>query len=258
MSTNEITSPSVDDHSESFDALNPDGDHRFLLICDHASNRLPAEYGTLGLDAAEIDRHIAYDIGAGALTRELSKILNAPAVLSRFSRLLIDPNRGLDDPTLIMKLSDGAIIPGNRHLSAKDAQDRIDRFYKPYHQAIDRHLNQTIDRGVSPVLVSLHSFTPVWRGQVRPWQIGILWDKDDRLSRPLIERLRREPGLRVGDNEPYSGELENDCMNQHGTRRGLGHSLIEMRQDLIQSSEGVLQWAHRLVGVLNDVLDFPI
>lgn len=212
---------------------NPDGDPRLLLVCDHAANALPAGYGTLGLPAAALARHIAFDIGAAEVTRGLSRLLDAPAVLAGVSRLLIDANRGEDDPTLVMQLSDGAIIPGNAGVSAAEVALRIARFHRPYHAAIAERIARAQGQGVAPALVSLHSFTPVWRGVARPWHFGVLWDRDGRLARPLLAALRAVPGLVVGDNEPYSGELEGDCMSRHGTANGLAHVLLEIRQDLI-------------------------
>jgi len=225
-----------------------------VLVCDHAGNAFPPDYGTLGLPPTELERHIAYDIGAAGVTRAMAEVLGAPAVLSRYSRLLIDPNRGADDPTLIMRLSDGAIVPGNRHVDARERERRIAAYYTPYHTAIDATLDTCIQSGRPPILVSIHSFTHNWRGNARPWQIGILWDKDPRLARPLIAALERQGDLIVGDNEPYTGRLKGDCMWQHGTMRGLAHAIIEVRQDLIADADGQRAWGERLATVLVDVL----
>jgi predicted N-formylglutamate amidohydrolase len=243
--------------SEAFELVNPGGDHSIILICDHASNAVPEEYGTLGLARGEFARHIAYDIGAADVTRALSAALNAPAVLSRFSRLVIDANRGADDPTLVMKLSDGSIIPGNAKADAEEVARRIARFHQPYHDAIAALIDEAIAKGLSPALISVHSFTPAWKGRKRPWQYAVLWDKDGRIAQPLLQRLREEPGLTIGDNEPYSGELENDTMNLHGTRRGLPHVLIEIRQDLIETQPQANKVAAFLTDVLRDVLKSP-
>ena len=213
-----------------------------LLVCDHAENRLPPEYGDLGLPAAEFQRHIAYDPGAAELTRRLAAMLEAPAVLSTFSRLLIDANRGEDDPTLIMRLSDGAIVPGNASIDGAERALRIGRFHAPYHAAIDAAVERGLASGVAPALFSVHSFTPVWRGAPRPWHAGVLWDRDPRLAVPLIEALRADPALVVGDNEPYAGALLNDTMYRHATVRGRAHALIEIRQDLIADAAGVAAW----------------
>jgi predicted N-formylglutamate amidohydrolase len=234
--------------------LNPDGDPAVLLVCDHASNFVPPEYNSLGLPAEAFARHIAYDIGAAPVTAELSRILNAPAVLAGFSRLLIDPNRGADDPTLVMKLSDGAIIPGNRYADAATIADRVAQYYKPYHQAIADRIAAARARGIAPAILSLHSFTPIFQSYARPWHIGILWDRDGRIALPLLESLRADSGLCVGDNQPYSGELIGDCMYQHGTQNGLPHVLIELRQDLIVDKSGAEHWAELLAAHLRPIL----
>jgi len=233
-----------------FTVIDGDPASGLLLICDHALNRLPPEYGDLGLPAAEFSRHIAFDPGAAAVTRGLAARLGAPAVLSTFSRLLIDANRGEDDPTLVMRLSDGAVVPGNAAVGAAERARRIERFHAPYHAAIDAAIGRAIAGGRVPGLVSVHSFTPVWRGNTRPWHAGILWDKDPRLAVPLIAALRADPALVVGDNEPYSGVLLNDTMYRHGTRRGLAHALIEVRQDLIGEDAGAVDWSERLAAIL--------
>ncbi len=229
-----------------------------ILLCDHASNRVPAEYGSLGLPAAQFARHIGYDIGAEGVTLGLAARLKAPAFLTRFSRLLIDPNRGLDDPTLIMQLSDGAVIPGNARISAEERAARIARFHQPYHLAIVAEIDALLGRGIVPVLFSIHSFTPVWRGVPRPWHVGILWDRDGRLPLPLLEALAAMPGMCVGDNEPYHGALEGDTLNIHATKRGLAHALVEVRQDLIAAKSGVDEWAERLARLLEPIMNDPI
>lgn len=228
-------------------------DAGLVILCDHAENRMPDGYGTLGLPASELERHIAYDIGAAAVVEELAHLLGAPAVLTRFSRLLIDPNRGLDDPTLIMRLSDGAIIPGNRHLDAAEREKRISSWYEPYHRAVTAVIDAAHQHHPHPALLSIHSFTEVWRGSIRPWQIGILWDADDRLAGPLIDRFVAEGDLLVGDNEPYTGKLQGDCMWQHGTQRGLPHAIIEIRQDLIRTPAGQREWAARVARVMREI-----
>lgn len=227
-----------------------------VLICDHAGNAFPPGYGTLGLPASELDRHIAYDIGAAAVTRRLAAALDCPAVLSRYSRLLIDLNRGDDDPTLIMRISDGAIVPGNRHLDAGEREARIARYYRPYHAAVDAVLDECLAVH-PPALLSLHSFTPVWRGEPRRWHAAVLWDIDGRMARPLLEALGAEPGFVIGDNEPYAGHLVGDTMWQHGTERGLPHGLIEIRQDLIADERGQAEWSDRLARIMRDLARHP-
>jgi predicted N-formylglutamate amidohydrolase len=224
-----------------------------LVLCDHASNRVPGEYGNLGLPEAEFARHIAFDPGAATVARRLALKLRAPAVMSTFSRLLIDPNRGDDDPTLIMRLSDGTAIPGNAAVDPDERARRLRLYHAPYHAAIEAAIGRALATGRPPILVSIHSFTPVWRGRYRPWHAGILWDRDDRLAAPLIEALRTDPQLVVGDNEPYSGALANDTMARHGTARGLAHALVEIRQDLIGEEAGAIAWADRLAATLSSL-----
>ena len=229
---------------------------RFLLICDHATNIVPPEVdgGSLGLPAAEMGRHIAYDIGVREVTHALAAHLGAPALLTRFSRLVIDPNRGEDDPTLVMRLYDGTIIPGNRHVTPEEVARRLDAYHRPYHRRIEARLDAATARGRAPALISVHSYTPQLQGRPpRPWEIGVLWHHDGRIAVPLMARLRAA-GYCVGDNEPYSGELEGDTMSRHGTGRGLPHVLIEIRQDLIATPEAQRTWAARLAPVLADVV----
>jgi predicted N-formylglutamate amidohydrolase len=235
---------------ESFVVVPGRADAGLIVICDHASNAFPPGYGTLGLPADQLQRHIAYDIGAAAITRAIAGALDAPAVLSRFSRLLIDPNRGSDDPTLIMRLSDGAVVPGNRHLDQTERNKRFRLYYEPYHRAIDGTIDQCLAAGVPPALLSIHSFTESWKGVPRPWHVGVLWDKDARLAKPLLAHFEAEGTLIVGDNQPYSGALEGDCMWQHGTMRGLAHAIIEVRQDLIREASGQKAWAGRIIEIV--------
>jgi predicted N-formylglutamate amidohydrolase len=254
--------PDSSDHSpaNAIDILRPDARSPVIVLCDHASYALPVQYGTLGLPASELDRHIGWDIGAAGVTRALSDRLEATAVLSRWSRLLIDLNRGFDDPTLIMRLSDGAVIPGNRHLDDAERERRIARCYRPYHGAIAGLIDARLAAGrttpnvTAPVLLSIHSFTPVWRGSPRPWHAAVLWDKDPRLAMPLIDGLSADPTLVVGDNEPYHGKLQGDTLWQHGTRRGLAHAIVEIRQDLIATEAGQLAWADRLGAIMARML----
>jgi predicted N-formylglutamate amidohydrolase len=225
-----------------------------LILCDHAENRIPGPYGTLGLKPEDLHRHIAFDLGAGAVAAGLAEALGAPAILSRFSRLLIDPNRGLDDPTLIMQISDGLLVPGNARLAPAEVEARLEQFYRPYHRAIDRAVAAGIAAGKPPVILSVHSFTQAWKGVARPWAVSVLWDKDPRLPVPLLDALRTIPDVEVGDNVPYSGQLKGDTLYRHATMRGLAHALIELRQDLILAAEGQAEWASHLARVVQEVL----
>ena len=233
-------------------------DSGILLIADHAMRHLPQEYGRLGLDEAQFDRHIAYDIGVEGLTRALAARLGCPAVMARYSRLLIDPNRGEDDPTLIRQLYDGAVIPGNYPLSEGERIRRMENYFLPFRQGV-RRMTAEMQKSASapPVVISVHSFTPSMGGKARPWHVGVLWDKDPRAALPLIDMLRAEPGMIVGDNEPYDGALHGDTLHEICTARGIAHLLIEVRQDLISSDEGVEEWAHRLAPMLTNLNELP-
>jgi predicted N-formylglutamate amidohydrolase len=240
-----------------FEAIPGELDAGALVICDHASNAIPPGYGTLGLKRETLQRHIAYDIGAADVARALAALIGAPAVLSTYSRLVIDPNRGLDDPTLVMRYSDGAIVPGNAYIDAAEIARRSVRFWAPYRQAIAATVEAMIATGEPPALISIHSFTDVWRGFSRPWKIGILWDRDDRIPKPLIRALLAEPDLcaaDVGDNEPYDGALAGDTIDAIATLRRLANALIEIRQDLITERKNALAWADRIARLLRPIL----
>lgn len=237
-----------------------DGDRAggMVLVADHAFNALPEEYGNLGLPAAEFHRHIAYDIGVESVTRRLAALTGAPAAMARFSRLLVDPNRGPDDPTLIRQLYDGTVVPGNYPIKEEERQKRLENFYTPYHDAVAGLIASVAAKsGAAPLIISIHSFTPFMQGRERPWHVGILWDSDERAVRPLMEALRAEPGVMVGDNEPYDGALRGDTMFRHCTVNGYAHALIELRQDLVAGEDGAAEWAERLAPILDAVNDRP-
>lgn len=226
-----------------------------LLVCEHASNAVPEDLQRLGVPEKEFSRHIAYDIGAAAVTRRLAGLLGVPAVLTQFSRLIIDPNRGRRDPTLVMRLSDGAIVPGNARIDAAGIAERIRRFYLPFDRAVDEAVARAEAAGAPPMFLTMHSFTPFWRTIARPWQVGVLYDGDERMSRPLIEALAADPaGLCVGDNQPYGGGLPGDTVDRHATARGLPNALVEIRQDLIGGPEGQEEWAQRFARILRPML----
>lgn len=243
----------MSDMTTPVETIDGDWSRGLVLTCDHARNALPAEYGSLGLPPGEFERHIAYDIGARAVTLALAERLKAPAVLSTFSRLLIDPNRGEDDPTVVMRLSDGTVIPGNHPLGEQEIENRLERFHRPYRRAVDAALDRVFAAGAVPAVFAVHSFTPQWKAFRRPWQVGLLWDSDPRFTRLLLAELRADESLTVGDNEPYDGALKNDVLYTHCTARGLAHTLIEIRQDLIADDEGVNAWADRLAPMLGRI-----
>lgn len=239
---------------DAFEIIGAERPGRWLVTCDHASNRVPGAIagGDLGVPAADMARHIAWDVGAWGVARELGRLLDSPVIGAMFSRLVIDPNRGEDDPTLVMKLYDGTIVPANRHADAAEVKRRMDLLYRPYHDAYARLAARRPDT----VIVAVHSFTPALRGRpARPWQVGVLYSHlDERLSRPLIARLSADAALCVGDNEPYSGHLPGDAIDRHALAPGRLNTLIEVRQDLIADAAGQVEWAGRLAPVLQDVL----
>ena len=231
-----------------------------IVVCDHASNQLPPGYGSLGLSRETLERHIAYDIGAAWLTRRLARLLDAPAILSTYSRLLIDPNRGADDPTLVMRLSDGAIVPGNARIDAAEIARRRQLYWGPYRAAIAQTIDAMLATRAAPAIISIHSFTPLWRAAARPWKVGVLWDVDPRLPAPLLQALALEDDLarhEIGDNEPYDGALAGDTIDDIATARGLANALIEVRQDLIADQDGAEAWAERLARIIQPILSRP-
>ncbi|WP_370286703.1 N-formylglutamate amidohydrolase [Pseudooceanicola nanhaiensis] len=233
--------------------IGADRPSRWLVTCDHAANTVPdfVGGGSLGLPQADMSRHIAYDPGAAEVTLALAEALDGPAILSNFSRLVIDPNRGEDDPTLLMKLYDGSIIPANRHAGPEELERRLDACYRPYHAA----LAGLAARRDDTVLLSIHSFTPQLRGRPpRPWQVGVLYGRDERLAQALLTRLRQEPDLCVGENEPYGGHLPGDAVERHAIDHGRPNVLIELRNDLIATPEGQRAWAARLAPMLAEAL----
>ena len=239
-----------------YEQINLQGSPALIFVCDHASNAIPDAYGTLGLSQAQLKTHIAYDIGAAEVTRAMAAAFEAPAILGTASRLLIDLNRGADDPTLVMRLSDGAIVPGNAKVDRVEIDNRIAKYYRPYHEAIEAEIGRARTLSITPALISIHSFTPEWKQKARPWQVGILYSRrDTRLSDAMLAELRRDPTLTVGANQPYTGELEGDCMEQHALSHGFLHVLIEIRQDLIATPEHAQAWAQRLVPVLRNALE---
>jgi predicted N-formylglutamate amidohydrolase len=226
-----------------------------LLVCDHASRRIPRALADLGLPESALHRHIAWDIGAAQLVRALAATLEIPAVLAGYSRLVIDCNRHLEDPSSIVSESDGQTIPGNAMVSAAQREARARACFWPYHRAVDQALVELAHGEQVPAVIAIHSFTPQMLGVTRPWHCGILWDRDSRIVVPLIEALRAEEGLVVGDNEPYSGRHPADyTIGVHAENRGWPHVCIEIRQDLIADSTGVEAWSQRLARALTPIL----
>ncbi len=233
--------------------LNCDSQLPILLLCDHASRRIPASLGDLGLDPPARRCRLAVDIGAGTLTRRLAADLSTTAVLCEYSRLVVDCNRQLLDPGAYLEYGDGIVIPGNRNLRPEQKTLRADSVYWPYHGAIAEEIKRLQSYGTPPAVLAIHSFTPVLNGVSRPWQMGILWDTDKRLSDLFIKELG-EAGFLVGDNEPYSGKAPQDfTIDYHAEANGLPHVGIEIRQDLIDDEAGIAEIAELFRGIIRTI-----
>ncbi|MDH5488638.1 MAG: N-formylglutamate amidohydrolase [Rhodospirillaceae bacterium] len=241
-----------------FEIYNPSGPASLLIISDHASNVVPARLGDLGLSAENFSKHIAYDIGADMITRFLADKIKAPAVISNYSRLVIDTNRQPGDPQSIPEISDRIKIPGNANLDQLATQARMDEIFAPYHDTIDSEITRLWNRdGKPPALFSIHSFTPQINGENRFWDIGVLWNRDPRMALPLIENLKNWPGLHVGDNEPYSGRDLAYSIDRHGGAGGIANCAIEIRQDHCAYPDEASHWADILADALSHILSLP-
>ncbi len=232
------------------EVVQPLGTAGLVLVCDHASNRIPRRLASLGLGCASLAAHIAWDPGAAAVARALAARLDAPLVLGGYSRLVIDLNRPLSSPESIPEHSAGVPIPGNRNLPAADRRARIDQLFQPYHLAIAELLAARAKRSQPTLLLSLHSFTPQLEGRQRPWQVGVAHGRDRRLADRLRPLLAHDGDLLVGDNQPYAVEDEFDyTLPIHGEGNGIPHVLLEIRQDCLTSAGAISVWVERLVDV---------
>lgn len=242
-----------------FEVLNENGKGHSLFVCDHASREIPRSLGTLGLPEEERKRHIGWDIGARKVTEILVERFDCPAVLGGFSRLVIDCNRQLWDPTGMPEIADQTVVPGNKNVSPTEHMKRIREIFLPYHGAIEERIANFHAHKIVPALIAIHSFTPVFQGFERPWEIGVLWDQDDRIPVPLLAKLREQnPDLTIGDNEPYSGQHMADyTIDHHGEAGGLPCVSIEIRQDLIDTDAGCEKWAKILGDAFVDILADP-
>ncbi len=239
------------DEPPPFEIANAGGGAPLVLVCDHASNRVPRALHHLGLAPAPLREHIAWDIGAADVARRLARRFNSPLALANYSRLVIDCNRMLADPTSIPAESDGIAVPGNRGLSQGERRQRAEALFKPYQDAIARLVAHKVERGPPPAVVSIHSFTPVFQRTRRPWHIGVLWNDDRRIAIPVLESLRRHAEIVVGDNEPYSArDGVGYTIATHAEGAGLPHVALEIRQDLIATAAGAEHWA----GIVGDAL----
>ena len=236
---------------EPVEVLRPQGSALFFLTCEHAGRAIPRRLGTLGLEARDLARHIAWDIGAAGVARRLSAALDAPLVMQRYSRLVVDCNRAPSAHDFIATLSEDTGIPVNFEVSEEERGAREAEIFRPYHDTIRALLDERIASGRPVVLVSVHSCTPVFLGVWRPWHIGVLYERDRRYAGILLDLLNREPDLVVGDNQPYYLTDEKDySVPVHGERRGIPHVELELRQDLVEGASGQARWAERLARVL--------
>ncbi len=236
-----------------FTIVNRDGQTPLLLVCDHASRAAPAALDNLGLNDEVFGHHIGYDIGAAAVAQKLSETLDAGLVLAGYSRLIIDLNRPPGHPQSIPQISDGTVVPGNQDLDETARRRRVRDLFEPYHDAVNRAIARIWQRGTPPVLFSVHSFTPRFGDTPRPWDVGVLWNRDPRLAVPLMEKLEAQ-GLNVGDNEPYSGKDLAYTIDMHAAAAGLASCVIEINQDQIADAAGIARWAAILDGAMKEIL----
>ncbi len=252
-------SPVLSENSDPppFVQFNADGGAPCLIVCDHASNVIPAALAQLGLSEDHLREHMAWDIGAQAVAQELANGLNAPAILASYSRLVIDCNRYTHDPDSILSVSDGIVVPGNSELGETDRTARISDVWRPYHAAIETAIQRFADAAISPVVISVHTMTPQMRGQPRRKQeFTVCWTQDDRIARIVLERLDARRSLVVGDNEPYGLDLGIDyTIPEHAMRRGLAHFQFEIRQDLVQSPADARSWAELITECVKDLVE---
>ncbi len=249
----------VDDDPAPFVVLRPAGAAPALLVCDHASRAFPSRLGRLGLPELPTWQHMAWDIGAGELTRGLADALDAPAILAGYSRLVVDCNRAPEDDEAFRKVSDGCPIPGNQQLDEVERRVRLAALFDPYHECIAAMLAAFRARGVVPLVIAVHSFTPaLGDGPRRPWHVGVLWDRDEPNARRLLRGLAGVEGLVVGDNEPYSGKHPSDyTIDHHAERPGLPHLCLEVRQDLLESPAGMERCVRLLAAQIAPLLGDP-
>jgi predicted N-formylglutamate amidohydrolase len=244
----------ADDEPAPFRVIEGLPDSPYVLAADHASRAIPRALGTLGLSQAELDTHIAWDIGIGGVSEQLATLLGAFLITQAYSRLVIDCNRPLGAHSSIVQQSEHTVVPGNGAVSAPEAEARAREIFHPYHRRIEAELDRRQRVGQATVFIAMHSFTPCFKGIDRPWHVGVLYHRDARLARRVLGLLRRE-GLEVGDNEPYQVSDQTDYAVPHyGEQRGNLHVEFELRQDLISTAAQQASWAELLARVLRDAL----
>lgn len=237
--------PLIDfDEPPAFELIRGAADSPIVILCDHARNKTPRCLGLMGVTEEVFEKHIAYDIGAESVARELQRLFHGFLVIAGYSRLIIDLNRHPGDGSAIPEISDNIEIPANKQLSPDQVIQRENALFWPYHNTVTEQINKIQDKGRTPIILSIHSFTPEYRGYKRPWHIGVLWDQEKRISEPLIESLQSEPDICIGDNEPYHARNPlGFTMDVHCERNGHPHVLLEIRQDLINDNEKAENWA---------------
>jgi predicted N-formylglutamate amidohydrolase len=241
------------DEPPAFIELNRHGRSKFVIAVDHASRRIPRRLQNLGLAASDLERHIAWDIGAFAVAQRVSAILDAPLVAQNYSRLVIDCNRDPRTPTSIPSVGEHTPIPGNASLTAEELAARRREVFEPYHDRLRALLDDRQTRDLPTILVAQHSMTNIFEGAARDMHVAILYNRDRRFAQRMLEVLRREPELHVADNQPYFVSDETDyTIPRHGEARGLLHVEIEIRQDLISTETGQEEWAGRIARALRD------
>jgi predicted N-formylglutamate amidohydrolase len=243
------------DDPEPVTVLNPNGKAKCLLICDHSGVAVPAKLGRMGLDEDDFSRHYAVDVGARAVTEQLSALLDAPAVLCNYSRVVVDTNRALDHPTAFVTSGEGKPIPRNLNITDADRACRVAEIYNPFHDTLRAEIDRFLARGEIPILLAVHSFTPVFFKQKRPWEFGVLWVQDRRVVDPMITYFERM-GYNVGDNKPYDARaVTGSSINRHGDDRKLPNALIEIRNNELLDDAGIRKWSLMLHDIMTQILE---
>jgi predicted N-formylglutamate amidohydrolase len=234
----------------------PDSTSPYVFVCDHFGNRIPRKLGKLGVHDDDLQRHIAWDVGVSGLAEEFARRFNATLIKQLYSRLVIDCNRPLESASSIPVVSENTEIPGNRDISPQEVESRRREIFAPYHQAIAAILDRRLEAGLPTILLALHSFTPVFHGESRPWHIGLLYNRDARLAQLFLKLLSEDETLCLGNNQPYTVDDFSDyTIPAHGERRGIPHLLFELRHDMIESEPDQYRWAHRLARSLERALE---
>ena len=235
--------------------VNRGGKSPLFFVCEHASRTIPRKLGSLGLDDSDLERHIAWDIGAEAMSRQLADAFDAALVLQRYSRLVIDCNRPPQTPAAVPEVSESTVVPGNLQLGKADREERISSIFVPFHDAIAGLLDERAAAGQETILVTVHSFNRVYDGFERPWHVGAQYNRAPAFSQRINTLLAREETLCVGDNEPYPvNDDTHYTIPVHGEQRGVVHTMLEVRNDLVGDPQGQMIWAERLAGVINQAV----